>query len=275
MYNFAIGSVMLSIWREKVNVRFGDVDRSDRLTLGSVFNFIQEAAISHAADLGVGRDAMTSTGQAWILSRISLFVERRPLYGETVEVSTWPRRWEKLFALRDYAIRDAAGNALVRGRGAWLVLDLEKRRPLRAQAVMENLPPNEGVDAFPAGATALNAAGNLAKTSERGALYSDIDYYGHANNARYVQWIQDATDMEIITKASQFRLDINYMNEVMPGETVELWMASLEGAAPGETPWENAGDYPASPGPAFAYEGRRPESAQTVFRAELRTGEKR
>ena len=259
---------MLDIWRENVNVRFGDVDRSGRLTLGSIFSFFQEAAISHAADLGVGLDDMTRTGQAWILSRLSLFVERRPFYGETIEVSTWPRRWERLFALRDYAIRDAEGHALVRGRGAWLVLDIEKRRPLRVQTIMDSLPPNEGVDAFPAGALALNPVENLVKIAERGALYSDIDYYGHANNARYVQWIQDATDMEITTKASQFRLDINYLNEVMPGETVEFWTAPLE-----ETVHtENTGDYPASPGPAFAYEGRRPESSQPVFRAELRTG---
>ena len=259
---------MLDIWRENVNVRFGDVDRSDSLTLGSIFSFIQEAAISHAADLGVGLDAMARTGQAWILSRISLFVERRPLYGETIEVSTWPRRWEKLFVLRDYTIRDAEGHALVRGRGAWLVLDIEKRRPLRVQSVMESLPPNEGVDAFPAGAVGLNPRENPVKIMERRALYSDIDNYGHANNARYVQWIQDATDMEIITKASQFRLDINYLNEVLPDETVELFVAPLEE----KIPIKNTGDYPSSPGPAFAYEGRRPETSQPVFRAELRTG---
>ena len=259
---------MVDIWRENVNVRFGSVDRSDRLTLDGIFSFFQEAAISHATDLGVGREAMTRTGQAWILSRLSLFVGRRPVYGEAVEVSTWPRRWEKLFALRDYAIRDAEGAALVRGRGAWLVLDIEKRRPLRAQPIMETMPGNDGVDAFPAGAAGLNPRENLVKIAERGALYSDIDYYGHANNARYVQWIQDATDMEIITKASQVRLDINYLNEVKPGEKVELWIAPLEEPIP----VENAEDYPSSPGPAFAYEGRRPESAQAVFRAELRTG---
>ena len=259
---------MVDIWRENVNVRFGDVDRSNRLTLWSIFSFFQEAAISHAADLGVGLDAMSRTGQAWILSRISLFVERRPLYGETIGVSTWPRRWEKLFALRDYAISDAAGCSLVRGRGAWLVLDIEKRRPLRVQSIMDSLPPNDGIDAFPAGAAALTPHENLVKIAERSALYSDIDSYGHANNARYVQWIQDATDMEIVTKAPQFRLDINYLNEVLPGETVELFTASIE-----ETVHtENTGDYPVLPGPAFAYEGRRPGSAQPVFRVELRTG---
>jgi acyl-ACP thioesterase len=259
---------MVDIWRETANVRFGSVDRSDRLTLGSVFNFFQEAAISHAADLGVGRDAMKSSGQAWILSRLSLFIERRPAYGETIEISTWPRRWEKLFALRDYLIRDAEGAAVVRGRGGWLVLDIEKRRPLRVQPIIEPLPPNEGIDAFPAGPAGLEPGENPVKTAERSALYSDIDFYGHANNARYIQWIQDVTDMDVLTNTNQIRLDINYLSEVMPGETVELWISPLEGAAPGE----NKRDYPFTPGPAFSYEGRRPESGQEVFRAELHTG---
>ena len=257
---------MVDIWREKAEVRFGCVDRSDRLTLGSIFSFFQEAAISHAANLGVGRDAMAAAGQGWILSRLSIFVERRPVYGEIIEISTWPRRWEKLFALRDYEIRDVNNASLIRGRGGWLVLDIEKRRPLRVQPLMDGIPTNDGVDAFPAGPAALNPMENLVKNTERSALYSDIDYYGHANNARYIQWIQDATDTDILTNAEQFRLDINYLSEVMPGETVELMTAPLENAVPGENK-----DYPSPPGPGFAYEGRRPGSAQVVFRAELRT----
>jgi len=261
---------MMDIWRETVPVRYGNVDRSDRLNLYSVFSFFQEAAISHAAELGVGRDAMARSGQGWILSRLSLFAERRPAYREIIQVSSWPRRWEKLFALRDYEIRDAEDNAVVRGRAGWLVLDIEKRRPLRAQAVMDNLPPNDGIDAFPAGPAGLSAGENLEKKMVRSALYSDIDYYGHANNARYIQWVQDVTDMGVLTNARQIRLDINYLSEILPGETVELWTAPLANA--GVPAGGNAADYPHSAGPAFAYEGRRPGSDQAVFRAELRTG---
>ena len=244
---------MVDIWREKATIRIGSVDRSRRLTLWGIFNFFQETAVSHAAALGVGLDALMRNGQVWILSRLSLFVERRPEYGETVQASTWPRQWEKLFALRDYEIRDAEDHAVVRGRGAWLILDAEKRRPLRVQTILESMPANEGLDAFPEGAAALNPRQSLEKTMERSALYSDIDLYGHTNNARYIQWIQDATDMDILTNAARLRLDINYLSEVKPGDKVELWTGPL--------------DHPG--GPAFAYEGRR--SGQAVFRAELRT----
>jgi len=242
---------MVDIWREKVSIRFGSVDRSDRLTLWSIFNFFQEAAISHAEDLGVGREDLLPKKQAWVISRLSLFVERRPFFGEIVEVSTWPRGGDRLFALRDYEIRDVEGKPVVRGRGAWLILDTDKRHPLRVQPIMEKLPLNDGIDAFPEGAAALKPRENLIKSGSRSALYSDIDYFGHANNARYIQWIQDAADIDTLTAADKLKFDINYLSEVKPGETVDLYTGSFEESG-------------------FACEGRRPGSDQAAFRSELR-----
>ena len=264
----------MNIWQEKINLRFGSVDRSDRLTLGAAFAFFQEAAISHAAVLGVGRDDMKQSGQAWVLSRLSVFLEQRPGYEETVTIRSWPRGPEKLFALRDYDILNESGKALVRGRSGWLVIDLEKRRPLRVEAVTEKLPLNDGLDALLSGPAGLNSRENLVFFGERQAAYSDIDFYGHVNNVRYVQWIQDMTEPELLDNASQMRLDINYLGEIQPNEKIELYSCKMENSP-------LSGDYPASPSFAFAYEGRRTvepaapasvDKRQTVFRAELRLG---
>jgi acyl-ACP thioesterase len=255
----------MDIWQETFSVRFGDIDRSDRLTLASVFDFFQEAAISHAENLGVGRAAMDLAKQVWVLSRISVFLERRPKMGETITVRTWPRGWERLFALRDYDIRDASNTPIVRGRSGWLILDSEKRRPLRPQAAMTNLPLNEGLDALPGGGAGLETR-VLDKAGERRAAYSDIDYNGHVNNTRYIQWIQDITEPEILEKAERIRLDINYLSEIRPGEITELWTAPIPA---GEAkPADGAGLNAA----AAAYEGRRQGDGQAAFRAELRTG---
>ncbi|WP_245535076.1 acyl-[acyl-carrier-protein] thioesterase [Leadbettera azotonutricia] len=263
---------MLDIIKETTPIRFGDVDRSNRLTLGAAFGYFQEAAIAHADRLGVGFDAFAKIGQGWILSRISVFMEKRPKFGEIVTVESWPRGWDMLFALRDYAIRDNSGKAIARGRANWLILDIEKRRPLRARDIMEKLPLNEGVDAFPAGTLNLKPKEGLAKTGERKAAYSDIDFYGHVNNARYIQWIQDMADPDMLDAADEIRLDINYVSEVLPGETVELWSAPLP-ALP-DAPGIVRENYPASPEKAFAFEGRRTgaKGIQAVFCAELHLG---
>jgi acyl-ACP thioesterase len=259
----------LDIWQESVPVRFGDIDRSDRLTLAAIFDFFQEAAISHADNLGVGRDSMAQTRQLWILSRMSVQVDRRPKYGETITVRTWPRGGEKLFAVRDYDIRDASG-PLVRGRSGWIILDMEKRRPLRPQAIMDVLPQNQGLDALPSGAAGLPELKNPQKAAQRQAGYSDLDFNGHVNNVRYIQWIQDILDPALLEKAGQMRLDINYLNEILPGETIELWQAQAEGT-PGADKGAGGAEGPGAPAHAFAFEGRKAEGP--AFRAELRIWE--
>ena len=269
----------MDLWQEKINLRFGSVDRSDRLTLAAAFAFFQEAAISHAAVLGVGRDAMKQSGQAWLLSRLSMFMEKRPRYEENILIRSWPRGPEKLFALRDYDIMDASassdnktsGKAFVRGRSGWLVIDLQKRRPLRVEAVTEKLPLNEGLNALLSGPVGLGSREELLLFGERQAAYSDIDFYGHVNNVRYVQWIQDMTDPDLLDKASQMRFDINYLGETLPNEKIELYSCPIENNRENSSLPE---DYPACPGSAFAYEGRRTgnNKDQLVFRAELRLG---
>ncbi|MDR2553463.1 MAG: acyl-ACP thioesterase [Treponema sp.] len=277
----------MDIFEEQRLIRFADIDQSDTITAAAVCDFFQEAAISHAELLGVGRNAMQKAGQVWILSRLSVFIERRSRYREQVMVRSWPRGSNRLFAVRDYDIRPPAGptpgepDVFVRGRSAWLILDMEKRRPLRPQAVAETLPPNEGINALPGPGGSNEAAPALesrdfsgpdARTFFRRAAYSDIDYNGHMNNTRYIQWIQDLMEPEILEEARQIRLDINYLSEVRRGENIALRILSLDSlAAAGFCPEQN----PVPCKAAFAIEGLR-ETAGTepvsVFRAELHTG---
>lgn len=243
------------VWQEEFTMRFWDVDKTDRLTLSGTFDLFQEVAIVHSEQLGVGRDILTEKKQAWILSRMSVLIERRPLKGETILVRTWPRGAEKLFAMRDFDIRDKDNNTIVRGRSAWLVLDTEKHRPLRPQPLMETMPENKGMDALPDGALGIDAEPGIAQIAVRKAGYSDIDYNGHVNNARYVQWIQDIMDPGLLYGAAQMRLDINYLSEVKPGETIEMWSGPV-----------------LSKNGTNAVEGKHADTGAAAFRAELWTG---
>jgi acyl-ACP thioesterase len=250
----------MDIWKETYPVGFTAVDESGGLTLAAAFDYFQEAAIRHAENLGVGQGPMAALGQGWVLSRISVAVRRRPRQTEPVAVRTWPRGWEKLFAIRDFDIQDEAGTPLAVARSCWLIVDLAKRRPLRPQATMDKLPLNQGLDALPGGGKGLDAAAGMEKTAERTAAYSDIDFNGHMNNARYVQWIQDVLEPGLLGQARTMRLDINYLREVKLGETLELWRAALPG--------QSSQQAPSPGGVSLAVEGRR--GGEAAFRAELR-----
>ena len=246
----------LPVWTESCLVRFSAIDKSNSMTLNSIFNFFQEAAISHAENLGVGREAMARTNQVWILSRMSVQVDRRPGYGETVTVRTWPRGAEKLLTRRDYDIIDAGGQTAVRASSSWIIIDINKRRPLRPQSIVDPMPSNEGLDALPAAALSLEENPSLQKCREHPALYTDVDYNGHVNNISYIRWIENAIDPELLEQAKQMRLDINYLSEVLRNEITGIWAAPIDTTAADGTPH------------AFAFEGRKEN--QTAFRAELR-----
>jgi len=245
---------MKAIHEEQFRVRTWDVDRTNQLSMAAAFNFFQEVAGNHAELLGVGRTTLQNAGQAWILSRMSAVIDRRPLWGQTLNVRTWPRGTDRLFAVRDYEMEDENSGIVARGRSGWIVLDTQKQRPLRPQALVSHIPANTDKDALPDGIKGLDACSELANTGTRRPAYSDFDYNGHVNNARYVQWIQDALPAEEIEKADSLRLDINYLSEVKPGMIIELWTGRQDKTD------------------AYAIEGRHGTTGQVVFRAELRLG---
>jgi medium-chain acyl-[acyl-carrier-protein] hydrolase len=234
---------------EKFRLYTDDVDHDDKLTPAAAFNYFQEVAENHAEELGMGREAMAAASQTWILSRMSAVLDRRTGRGSEIRVRTWPRGTDRLFAIRDYEMRDEADLIVARGRSAWLILDLTTLRPRRPETLTEGIPKNEGADALADGAKGLPERKDLVEVGRRTAAYSDIDYNGHVNNARYVQWIQDALPAEEIEAADRLRLDINYLSEVKPGGTVSLWTGRIDGG--------------------WAIQGRHVDADTPAFRAEL------
>ncbi|MDR2864029.1 MAG: acyl-ACP thioesterase [Spirochaetaceae bacterium] len=251
----------MDIWRNKQKITFNDVDASGGITPFALFNYFQDAAESHAEIIGVGREAMESRKQLWVLSRISVFIEKRAKLDQEVLIQSWPRGFDRLFCVRDYTLADLSNNIIVRARSGWLVLDAEKHRPLRPQSLELSLPENKNLDALPFLLPALAARDELRKTSERTALYSDIDFNAHVNNARYVQWIQDISDADSLKNAHEIRIDINYLNEIKQNDILDIFTAHIE---------QEKDALLADAGFALAIEGRKRDNNEAAFRAELR-----
>jgi acyl-ACP thioesterase len=241
----------MDVFEKEYMVTVGDVDASRRLKPSVLFDFFQAVTTEHGEDLGVGLDAMLKSGQGWILSRFSLLMERRPRFSEMLTIRTWPQGYEGLLYARNYDVLDNTGSITARASSSWFIMDIERRRPLRPSSLTVPMPPNEGRVFLDGGARALPKRDDLVKTAERTARYSDIDFNGHVNNARYIQWIQDALGENFITDAARLRIDINYVGEVVCGETVCIYSSGAE---------------------PIALEGRRLSDNQTAFRAGIQLG---
>jgi acyl-ACP thioesterase len=241
----------MDILEKKYIVAVGDAGVDRNIKPAVLFDFFQSLTTEHGEDLGLGLDAMLKNGQGWVLSRFSLLIERRPRVVETLTIRTWPQGFDSLSYMRNYDVLDEHGEILARASSAWIILDIEQRRPLRPSALTIPIPANEGRVFLEGGARSLEKRDGFVKTMERAAYYSDIDFNGHVNNVRYIQWVQDALPKDFLKDTAKFRIDINYTGEVLLGDTVEIFSAQ-------ETPL------------MIAMEGRRLPDNRTAFRAEIK-----
>ena len=69
----------------------------------------------------------------------------------------------------------------------------------------------------------------LEEVAEHRVSYSDVDFVGHANNARYVVWAMDCLDFDLLAGCRLRSLRINFNKETRPGDTVGLFRAPVEG----------------------------------------------
>lgn len=178
------------VHREPQRVRHREADRDGVLKLSSWFDYLQEAAANHAALLGVGLGALEQRGYLWVLSRIQLEIDRSPSIGETLEVVTYPNGPRRLFAARQFSVRDAAEREIARASSRWLLLSRRNLRPVRLSELGVGLPLNADLPDY------FELEEKMPKPGLSGDFsvpirHSMEDVNGHLNNAEYAGLVQD------------------------------------------------------------------------------------
>jgi acyl-ACP thioesterase len=215
------------------DVRGFDCGWGGPLDILPLANFLQEAAGEHAVELGFGIPELNERGMTWMLVKTDLRVDRLPGWGEKVRVSTWPSGLDRLLALRDIRLESESGEPLVRAVYAYLVVDLEARRPLRPERAMPALAEidvttlGHCVPDFRFGSEALEP-GQRAASFRQEACPRHRDDNGHVNNAHIVDWLVDAAPEEL-RGGGLAGMRVDFLKEVLVGEGLELVHGRAEG----------------------------------------------
>ena len=193
-------------------------------------NIFQEAATINANHLGFGAAGMGAKNQTWMLSRLDIRVDREPRENEKVVARTWPAGFERLFARRDFELLgEDSSQPIARAAYAYLVIDLEARRPLRPQNAIDAAlicdRPHALADArFSVEKPETNAI--WTETFSVTAMDRHIDHNGHVNNAHLIAWLCDAPPADQRATGQLSALRVEFAQEVLMGDTLQaVWTA--------------------------------------------------
>ena len=220
-----------TVWTEPFRVRAYEVGADGRASLLAVCNLFQEAAGEQARAHSLEVFPTAGGVATWVLSRLAVAVAGPlPEARDAVTVETWPSERDGVRAHRDFVLRDAAGEALVRATSVWFLIDTARRRPVRLPPAMDAfLPPPDVPRARVLGAEAPAAPETPERTERFAVRHADVDRVGHANHVRVLEWILEAVPERVRAERSLRTLDVAFQTEATPGQTV----ASACGGASG------------------------------------------
>lgn len=202
-----------NVWREDYRIRSYEVDCRNRLSILSIFNFMQEAASKHAAALGVSIQQLLAENHTWLLSRLKIKIAACPGWNDRVQINTWPSGTQQLFALRDFELKGEGNQPIATAISAWLVIDLQRRLPVRIEPFVERLKPIEGDHVLNARLDKLPALNNPTHERQFVVRYSDLDINQHVNNVSFVTWVIEGVPIATLNAAVLSELEINFLAE--------------------------------------------------------------
>ncbi len=209
----------MSLYERQILLRSRDVDMYRRLRTSVLFELLQEAAIAHTEELGMGREKTLDRGLLWVVTMQRAEILRCPEYDERVTLRSWPGETMHVFFPRHYSLTDEQGNTLIRANALWMLVDQKTRRmvfPDRYGIEIQGVEMGEEL-ALP------SAPARLPIEQERcfTVPFSYVDLNGHMNNTRYFDLMEDCIPAAAEGKPLR-EVTTEYSSEVRLGDTLDI-----------------------------------------------------
>ncbi|MCU9612011.1 thioesterase [Caldibacillus lycopersici] len=213
----------VSLFKQKYHIDLRDVDFNKHLKLSVLFSYFQDIASLASENLGYGINTLKEKHNVtWILMRIRVDIIKNPMWNEEIVIETWPLEPNRLNFERDYIVRDMDGNILIRAVSSWVVMDITERKLKRSDVIGISYPEIIKDRAIDCKLGKLMDNGKLEEVYQKVIGYSDIDFNGHINNSKYVDFIMDCFPVEDHKNHRVKSIEVNFINEALPGDIITL-----------------------------------------------------
>ncbi|WP_412470900.1 acyl-[acyl-carrier-protein] thioesterase [Halobacteriovorax sp. RT-2-4] len=240
------------IYQKTYQVSINNVNINKRLGLFGMLGYLQDIATVHGEEAGFGIEDMIKDQSFWVLVRQKLRMDRFPHWNEVIEIKTWSRAPEGMYAFREFEIF-LNGEKIGDCSTVWMILDGVTRKVKKPDFPMDKINPRTDyhLDYI---AHKVEVRDNFEKVNTITVRNSDLDLNMHVNNTKYSQWILDSIPIELHKTAKLNDFEINFMAETHLGDKIDILRARNEEG-------EVAHD--------IVYKGIRESDGKTCFLAKL------
>ena len=186
---------------------------NSKIRLNKLFDYMLECSIKQEEIL---KEQLKDLNGSWIIYQWDVDIHNMPERFDDLTIKTYHTYTRKFYAFRNYDVF-RNGELIVRAKTKWLLVNPEKKLPMRISDELGVIYGREdGYDIVEKDLELID--GDSKKCGEYTVTKSDIDYNYHANNARYIEWIENYLDDDTIKK-----VEVVYKKELKLDESVEIY----------------------------------------------------
>jgi acyl-ACP thioesterase len=213
----------VSVYRKKYVIGINEVDFTQKLKQSALFGYFQDIASHAVLNLNIGINELIERFHVtWVLVRIRADIVRNPGWNEEITLETWPQEPGRLEFERDFLVTDGQGNVIIRAVSTWVIMDVDTREVKKSELIHFKYPSFKKERAMDCRLGRLKPSGTPEAAYKRIIGYSDVDMNGHLNNSKYVDFIMDCFTVENHRQYEVRSIEVNYLSEALPGETLVL-----------------------------------------------------
>lgn len=211
------------IYCSNYKIGLEDIGRNNEATNKALLAIMQDIACLHSESVGYGVLEIEIKKRAWMLLDWKMEVIKRPKYNDEINVETWSRKVERLYAYRDFQFKDKDGNIIAIGTSRWIFVDTDRKRPVRLTADIANLYESEtDKNVFLEEMEDIKCGDYLFK-KDYCVQRRDIDINQHMNNLSYLDMAYEILPEDIYNTKVFNNIRIVYKKEILYGEKVECY----------------------------------------------------
>ncbi|MGN0191383.1 MAG: acyl-[acyl-carrier-protein] thioesterase [Candidatus Cryptobacteroides sp.] len=203
-----------------------DIDCTTKARFTTLIRALLDTAGEDARVNGFGIQPMAELNLGWVLSRLAVEIDCRPMEHEAYRIETWVADYGSLTTNRCFRFWDADGNCFGRAVSQWCLIDYSARRLAPISKLVNLIDGTTTDQPFPCDPPMKIKAFEAETCFSRTVKYTDIDFNGHMNTLRYLDMLADELPMEIATGDRKLRADLHFVKESVYGDVLNL--AKLE-----------------------------------------------
>lgn len=186
---------------------------NSKIRLNKLFDYMLECSMKQEEIL---KEKLRDLNGSWIIYQWDVDIHEMPEKFDDLTIQTYHTYTRKFYAFRNYDVF-RNDKLIVRAKTKWLLVNPEKKLPMRITDELGKIYGREdGYEILEKDVELIDC--NYVKCGEYTVRKTDIDYNFHANNARYIEWIENYIDYDKIKK-----VEVVYKKELKLNETVEIY----------------------------------------------------